>query len=148
MRLFKNTQNSKNASEFLSSTKRPLLGVACFGQAPPGCYKAAPTPRRSTDCRRAQTQTTFKYLADTSSGAAADKLVSEISPGNRRQDSFRTYGSLLRSRNPPPHSETPPRGPAIVFLSTGVVSCYSSIYFVFERSPRPRRIFYRTLSDV
>ena len=72
-----------------------------------------------------------KYLR-----ATADRILSEHTAPSSGARAHR------------PHSETPPGEPAIVFLSTGVISCYSSIYFVFERSPRPRRIFYRTLSDV
>lgn len=50
-------------------------------QAPPGCHKAAPLPRRPSHCPRSETQTLTKYMAGTSSGAVADISFQKIPPG-------------------------------------------------------------------
>lgn len=91
--------------------------------------------------------------------------------GSSRQDSFKTYGTLLRAgirrprdtalkgipyrvradnfdraRGGGPRLDTPPGGAGVFFLDTGVILC--SIYCVFKRAPRPRRTFYGTLYNI
>ena len=126
---------------------------------PQGC----PQPWPPTDCRRYETQRRRKYVVGMSSGAAADKLISEnttrhvqraadhmILSEHTASSGPKSVGRGTRPSNVFLYwvcSETPPREePCIRCLDTGLIFC--STYCVFERAPRPRRTFYGTLDKI
>ena len=74
MGLFKKYRSLEMHQHFLAP---PTAPYAFFGQAPSGCHKDELLPRQPTDCRRSDSQKLAKYVADTASGPAADRLTSE-----------------------------------------------------------------------
>ena len=118
-------QNSRSASEILSSTKRSYAG-SFFGQEFPGCHKAAPRACPPTDCGRYEIQGRTKYVVDMSSGAAANKLISENTTRHIQQ----AADHMILSEHTAPSS-----GPKSVGRSTRPSNVFS--YWVrSETSPR------------
>ena len=93
-----------------------------------------------------------KYVAGTSSGATADRLISEnttqprpprryLSAEVRGPQTALLTGSVEIPLTGPeawaPDQELPPREPGVIFVETGMIFC--SAYRVFERAPQSRR---------
>ena len=150
------------------------MGVHLFRTGTLGCHEAAPRPRQPTDRRRSETWTLTKCMGCTSSGGAADKLISENTTGRV----LRASAHRIRSEHPhrPPvrclqakvrgHQKNPLTASAEMPLTgpgagppfrnssrpagTGVLFVNTSVifcstYYVFESVPLPRRTFYGTL---
>ena len=75
------TTNYRNAFEFLTHPGKTLW-VNHLRTGAHGCPKNDPLPRRPTNCQCSETCKRTKYVAGTSSGAAADKLPSENTTGH------------------------------------------------------------------
>ena len=99
MGLFGQMQNSRNASELLSSTQKTLMGGAFWGQAPPGCHKAAPRPDRLRTAD-SETLTLTKYVVCTSSGAVADRRIPEYT--TRQPSSGQARAGFFQNIQPRP----------------------------------------------
>ena len=153
------------------------MGVHLFRTGTLGCHEAAPRPRQPTDRRRSETWTLTKSMGCMSSGAAADKLISENTTGRVLRASAHRIRSKYAHRPPVRYLSTemcghqtapltgsveipltgPGAGPPFRNSSrpagTGVLFVntgviFCSTYYVFERVQRPRRTFYGTLKKI
>ena len=62
--------------------QKTIIGCIFQTGARRGCLEAAPLSRQPTDCRCSETQTSRTYVPSTSSGPAADKLMSKNTTGH------------------------------------------------------------------